>query len=153
MIAKTEIPQLKIDEGLRLKAYFCPAGKLTIGYGHNISANPTYNGKDIPNIIDEELAESLLQNDVKIVVKALTHSYPYFAQAMPEVQNVLVNMGFQMGVPKLMTFKATLHHLERSEFKEASICMLDSKWAKQTPSRAKRLANRIFNCQSGGEDA
>lgn len=33
------IQQLIIDEGLRLKSYYCPAGYLTIGIGRNLEGN------------------------------------------------------------------------------------------------------------------
>ena len=46
-------------EGLELKSYYCPAGVLTIGYGHT--------GKDVyeEQTITEKEAECLLINDLK----------------------------------------------------------------------------------------
>ena len=41
------LDRLKRHEGLRLEAYVCPAGALTIGYGHNLDQHP------IPNVGDE----------------------------------------------------------------------------------------------------
>ena len=56
---------IKEAEGLRLKAYICPAGKNTIGYG---SA-----GSDIhPGmVITQEEADELLARDVKVVTDQL----------------------------------------------------------------------------------
>lgn len=57
-------------EGLKLKPYFCPAGVLTIGYGHT--------GKDViasKNITIEE-AEALLRKDVDYYVGAAIQASP-----------------------------------------------------------------------------
>lgn len=53
------IEKLKQLEGYCSKAYKCPAGVLTIGYGHT--------GKDVfeGQVIDERGAESLLREDLK----------------------------------------------------------------------------------------
>lgn len=52
-------------EGLRLKAYRCPAGKLTIGYGHT--------GPDVfPELeITKEKAEELLSEDTNRISQAI----------------------------------------------------------------------------------
>ena len=51
---------IKRFEGLRLKAYLCPSGKPTIGYGHT---------KDVKlgDVITEEEAEQLLLEDLIVV--------------------------------------------------------------------------------------
>jgi lysozyme len=50
---------LKEFEGLRLRAYKCPAGVWTVGYGHT--------GKDVEPymLISEEQAEELFRNDLR----------------------------------------------------------------------------------------
>ncbi len=48
---------LKTHEGLRLQAYVCPGGVLTIGYGHTGDVKPLQQ-------ITKEAAEALLQQDV-----------------------------------------------------------------------------------------
>lgn len=58
-ISKKGIELIKKWEGCRLKAYYCPAGVLTIGYGHT--------GKDVKwgMVITESKAESLLVKDLE----------------------------------------------------------------------------------------
>lgn len=64
---------IKKYEGLRLKAYKCPAGKLTIGYGHTNNVRPD-------DVITEAQASELLIRDVldvegainRLVTKTLT---------------------------------------------------------------------------------
>jgi lysozyme len=59
------IELIKLYEGLRLKSYRCPAGLLTIGYGHT--------GPDVleGQSITEKMAESLLFLDVQEALNSL----------------------------------------------------------------------------------
>jgi len=52
---------IKKFEGCKLKAYLCPAGKLTIGYGHVISPHEQFNSP-----ITEKDADRILENDLKV---------------------------------------------------------------------------------------
>jgi lysozyme len=52
-------------------------------------------------------------------------------------------MVFQMGVAGVSKFKRFLAAALAEDWQRAHDEMLDSKWAKQTPSRAKELA-RVF---------
>jgi lysozyme len=53
---------------------------------------------------------------------------------------VLINMGYQMGLGGVLGFTTTLSLIEQGKYNEASLQMLKSKWAKQTPNRAKDVA-------------
>jgi len=55
-------PIIKKYEGLKLNPYLCPAGLLTIGYGHVIL--PSDNIKK-DGVISPEQAEDLLERDIK----------------------------------------------------------------------------------------
>lgn len=55
---------MKEHEGLRLKAYRCPAGVLTIGYGHTINVKPG-------DVISKDTADRLFVEDVECVEKQL----------------------------------------------------------------------------------
>lgn len=59
MICKEALDIIKESETLQLKAYICPAGILTIGYGHT--------GPDVKPgmVITKEQAETLLQQDLE----------------------------------------------------------------------------------------
>ena len=58
-VSENGIKLIKTFEGCRLKAYKCPAGIPTIGYGHthNVNMNDT---------ITQEQAEAFLRHDLKI---------------------------------------------------------------------------------------
>ena len=125
--------QLLIDEGLRLKPYRCTAGKLTIGVGRNLDDRG----------ITEPEAMGLLDNDIRRVWGELMTTIPWAIRAPEVVQDVLVNMGFNLGLGGLLGFKRTLAHLEAGAYQQAADAMLDSRWAEQVGERAQRLARQI----------
>jgi lysozyme len=59
---------------------------------------------------------------------------------------VLIEMVFQLGVGGVSKFKKMWSGLQEQDYNEASIQMLDSRWAKQTPSRANSLAQVMKSC-------
>jgi lysozyme len=127
------LDELKRDEGVRLKAYRCTAGKLTVGIGRNL---------DDKGITLAE-AEALCRNDVAEVIESLDRRLPWWQGLDDARQRVLVNMAFNMGVDGLLQFKATLALVQARRFAEASGAMLASLWAKQVGPRAIRLAGMM----------
>ena len=117
-------------EGLRLKPYTCPAGHLTIGYGHNLDANG----------ITLEIAEELLKTDLAYARMEVGAKIPCSSKLNEARQYVLVDMAFNMGIGRLLTFKKMLAALQEGYYERAAHEMLDSKWAKQVGQRATTLA-------------
>lgn len=62
------------------------------------------------------------------------------ANCNPARQDILISMAYQMGVDGLSLFKGTLASIAAGDFNAAANGMLDSLWARQTPSRARRHA-------------
>ena len=60
-----------------------------------------------------------------------------------EVQQILVNMCFNMGAPNLSKFKKFIKAIHDEDWATASVEMLDSRWASQVGDRANRLSDRI----------
>jgi lysozyme len=135
--------QLQRHEGLRLEAYYCPAGKLTIGYGHNLEAWPVHGVKKEGDVISREKAEELLVEDVSGVVDELDTRLPWWRELSVPRQGVLLNMAFNLGWPRLSGFVKMLHALEAGDWHRAAREMLDSKWAEQVKSRAAELATQM----------
>lgn len=122
--------QLVVDEGLRLKPYRCPAGKLTIGVGRNLEDRG----------ITQAEALVLLENDISAFWGQLCVSLPWLLQAPEPAQEVLTNMAFNMGLTGLLGFKTTLGLMQGGRYAEAADEMLRSRWAGQVGERARRLA-------------
>lgn len=108
-------------------------------------------GWDVPTFgigftwITEEESEYLLNRRVSMIRERLTASIPIFDSLPGRVQDILIEMGFQLGVVGLLKFKRTLAAINKGDYEEAADEMLDSKWARQVPRRAKRLATRMRN--------
>ncbi len=130
--------QLTIDEGVESQAYKDSLGLLTIGIGRLI--DPSVPGSGLrPDEI-----EYLFNNDLKDRIEKLSKEIPWFLELDEARQGVLLNMSFQMGVTGFLKFKNTLALIKEGRYTEAATAMLQSKWAKQTPKRAARLAKQML---------
>lgn len=118
------------DEGYRQFPYRCPAGKLTIGIGRNIEECG----------ISRDEALFLLDNDIDSCLHDLRSSFNFFDALNEPRKIVLLNMCFNLGIPKLMQFRKMREAIEAQDYVEASKQMLDSDWARQVGNRAQRLA-------------
>lgn len=127
------IDQLKRHEGIRLKPYRCTAGVLSIGYGRSLETKG----------ITLYEAEILLNHDVGAVVSSLKNELIFWERLDHVRQEALINMAFNIGVTGLMKFKKTLSMIAGGDYLDASIEMLDSKWAIQVPKRAKELSEQM----------
>jgi lysozyme len=128
--------QLKGDEGVKRSAYQDHLGFWTVGVGRLIDARK--GGGLRPVEID-----FLLQNDIEDRINALKAKLPWFFTLDEARQGVLLNMAFQLGTDGLMAFANTLKLVAAGKYAEAADNMLLSLWARQTPARAKRLAEQM----------
>ena len=129
--------QLRRDEGTKAAAYNDSLGFLTIGVGRLIDSRKPGSGLR-PDEIDY-----LLRNDINDRTQALTKALPWFSALDDARRGVLINMAFQLGTAGLLGFKSTLALAAAGKYAEAAEQMLKSKWAAQTPARAKRLAEQM----------
>lgn len=129
--------QLRRDEGTKATAYQDHLGFFTIGVGRLIDSRKPGAGLR-PDEIDY-----LLRNDIADRAAALTKALPWFDRLDEARQGVLLNMAFQLGTAGLLGFKSTLALVAAGKYAEAAEQMLKSKWATQTPARAKRLAEQM----------
>lgn len=124
--------QLWDDEGFRSKPYLCSAGKLTIGIGRNIEDNG----------ISKEEALVMLRNDIMEVRVSLMR-YNWFNRLNDARQDAILNMAFNLGLPRFLTFKNMISALVEGDYDLAADEALDSKWATQVGGRADRIARLI----------
>jgi lysozyme len=61
-------------------------------------------------------------------------------------QEIIVEMVFQLGKNGVSKFRNMWKALAEKNYIGASYEMLDSRWAKQTPNRAKNMANQMKAC-------
>lgn len=132
------IAQLRRDEGERLSVYFDTLGFATIGIGRMVDARRGGG-------ITREESTYLLMNDINKIDRQLQERLPWVVTLTPERRGVLMNMAFQLGIDGLMSFKRTLAFVQQGEYAKAAEAMLASKWATQTPDRAKRLTQQLLS--------
>ena len=130
---KDLLNRIKHHEGYRSRVYKCTEGYDTIGYGFAI--------KDLE--MDEDIAEEILIRKVEKLIKRVRSKFDWLDSVPREVQGVLVEMSYQMGLSGVSKFKKALHAMQMFQWKLAATELLDSRWAKQTPNRAKELSDII----------
>ena len=127
------IERLKVSEGFRESVYKDILGIDTIGYGFAI--------KDL--VLSEKISDMILKEKVEALIGRIENTFDWFVEMPPEVQSVIVECCYQLGLYGFSKFKKTIAHLKEKEFKQAADEMLDSRWAKQTPNRANMLAQIV----------
>ena len=126
--------RIKAHEGLRLKPYLDTEGHLTIGYGRCL---------DKIGISHAE-AELLLKADIARAID------DFYRLPIPIIQNcnanrrrILCEMIFNLGLHGVLGFQKMLSAIERGNYNEAAVQMVDSRWAEQVGIRAKLMAQTM----------
>ena len=127
---------LEDEEGRERSAYQDSLGYWTIGIGRLVDARKG------GGLADEEI-DYLLANDIKRKTLEVAKALPWISTLNDARQGVLVGMAFQLGTAGLLTFKNTLAKIQAGDFEGAAENMRISKWATQTPERAKRMAEQM----------
>ena len=148
------VNKLIAHEGLRLAVYKDSLGIDTIGIGRNLVGrgitDEELDWMDIPNMdaiyehgITEADAMYLAKNDIAIVEDELCRAHECVADLDAVRQLVVMDMAFNMGVPRLCKFKKMWAAIHEGDFATASVEMLDSRWAKQVKGRAIKLSEAM----------
>lgn len=124
---------LKRHEGFRSKPYKDTVGKITVGYGRNLD--------DVG--VSKQEAQIMLKEDINQAMAELLSLEEFRRVSNPVRREVLINMCFNLGYPKLMGFVKMWLAIEAKSWETAAEEMLDSLWAKQVGSRATELAEMM----------
>lgn len=135
--------QLIAHEALRVWPYDDKTGKrvtalpsggnLTLGVGHNLFARA----------LTRDQCLLIFRDDLAITIGELVTAFPWFERLDPARQAVLVDMAFNLGIPKLTKFAHALAAMAHGHYREASVHMLESDWADQVGNRALTLATMM----------
>ena len=136
--------RIKKHEGFVPKIYRDSLGYATIGYGHLVL--PTDHFEDGVEYSKEELNEVFEKDfeNAQTNANKLIGDIPLVYQA----KEVICEMVFQLGIGGVSKFKNMWKALEEGDYYTASVEMLDSRWAKQTPKRAESLSNIMKQCRN-----
>jgi len=137
------LESVKKHEGYRNKVYLDTLGKRTVGVGHLCVEDFWEDGKEY----DEDFLMGILEKDLQSAIdqaddmcKGLTIS--------DDAKIIIIEMIFQLGGTGVSKFRKMWQALQQDppDYAEASVQMLDSRWAKQTPNRAKEMAEHMKHC-------
>lgn len=129
------------EEGFSSKPYICTEGYPTVGYGQRIGAQ----GVDVSLYefeLPEPVARQWLQENIRQLENTLSR-YSWYQQCNADRAAVLVSMAYQLGLYGLLRFRKMLAAIEDNDWEEAAREALDSRWAKQTPRRARHHAEAL----------
>ena len=138
-------------EGFRSQVYQDSLGIDTVGIGRNLEDRGLTKDEldylDIPNVravyehgITYADAVYLACNDISIVEDELLSHHPCVDELSAQRQMCLIDMAFNMGVPRLLKFKKMWAAIYDGDFATASKEMLDSRWSTQVGKRSMKLA-------------
>ena len=128
--------QLKIDEGVKYEIYKDHLGYPTFGIGHLITENDPEHGEPDGKEISEDRVNEVFATDVAKFVSESKILFPDLDELPDVAQQVIVNMAFNMGRPRLSKFKNFIAGVNDRDWTRAAEEMMDSRWATQVGDRA-----------------
>ena len=135
--------QLEIDEGVKYEIYNDHLGYATFGVGHLVlESDPEY-ADEIGTPVSESRVIEAFEQDCENVLRDCNILYEDFDDLPEEAQQVIANMMFNMGRPRLSKFKGMKRGVDSRNWNAAADEMVDSAWYRQVTNRANRLVDRI----------
>lgn len=108
-------------------------GNMTIGVGHNLQL-PLSN-----NVIN-----FILEEDINEAIRSLDRHISWWYSLDDVRARALIELTFNMGIGKLLTFHNMIEHLKLGDYKQAASHLLSSLWADQVgTTRSTRIAYMI----------
>ncbi|MCY2724301.1 glycoside hydrolase family protein [Klebsiella pneumoniae] len=146
---------LRFDEGEKLKLYKDTEGYWTIGIGHLVTKNPSKEqaiacldkelNRVTSGVISKSESEQLFNLDISRALRDIERSElsSIYIQTNGPRRAALVNLTFQLGLAGVLKFRKMIQYLKVGNYEAAADEGLDSKWARQTPNRARRVSEVI----------
>ena len=134
---------LKVDEGVVYEIYNDHLGYATFGIGHLVLETDPEHGQAVGTPVSEERVDECFEKDVQTVIEDCKKLHDGWDGYPEEVKQVIANMMFNMGCPRLSKFKGMKAGVDARDWNEAADQMVDSRWYKQVTNRADRLVQRM----------
>ena len=133
------LKSVKAHEGFRNKVYKDTLGKRTVGYGHLCVEDHWEDNREytVPEL--ERVLEADLNNAIQ-GAEELCSDCPVLED---QAKEIIVEMVFQLGKTGVSKFRNMWKALKVPDYPTAAKEMLDSRWAKQTPGRAKEMSDHM----------
>jgi lysozyme len=138
------LESVKKHEGYRNKVYLDTLGKRTVGVGHLCVEDFWEDDKEY----EESFLMEILQKDLQEAIRGAKELMDEHgcADIDERAEEIIIEMVFQLGRTGVKKFRNMWKALSEHNYIGASFEMLDSKWAKQTPNRAKDMADQMKAC-------
>jgi len=137
------IESVKKHEGFRDVVYRDTLNKRTVGFGHLCVEDHWEDGKKY----DKVYLEKILEEDLQYAINQ-GEGMCQDLKVSDDAKFLIIEMIFQLGSAGVQKFRNMWSALKEDppNYEEASVQMLDSRWAKQTPNRAQEMAGHMRNC-------
>ena len=135
--------EIASDEGRRNAVYLCSMEKRTVGIGHLITADDPEWPMEVGDTVSDERVDEMFDSDIAVTIDDCRIIFNDFDAFPEEAQLCLANMCFQLGRPTLNKFKKSIAYANDHQWGDLAEEILRSRWARQTPNRAKRISDRL----------
>ena len=130
---------VKAHEGFRNSVYKDTLGKRTVGYGHLCVEDHWEDNREytVPEL------ERVLEADLNNAIQGAEELCSDCPDLKDQAKEIIVEMVFQLGKTGVSKFRNMWKALKVPDYPTAAKEMLDSRWAKQTPNRAKEMSDHM----------
>jgi len=135
--------QLEIDEGVKYEIYLDHLGYPTFGIGHLVRKDDPEHGQEVGTAVSADRVAEAFESDLEGVLSDCRKLYPNIDDLPEEAQQIIANMMFNLGYPRLSKFKNMKRCVDDRDWISAGDEMMDSRWYNQVPNRAGRLVDRM----------
>ena len=137
------LESVKKHEGYKNLVYLDTLGKRTVGVGHLCVEDFWEDGKEY----EEDFLMDILKKDLQQAIRQANLKCEGL-KISDDAKIIIIEMIFQLGGTGVSKFRKMWQALQQDppDYAEASVQMLDSRWAKQTPNRAKEMARLMSEC-------
>ena len=137
------LESVKKHEGYRNKVYLDSLGKRTVGVGHLCVEDFWEDEKEY----EESFLMDILQKDLQGSIDGAEELCEGL-KISDDAKIIIIEMIFQLGKTGVSKFRNMWKALKQTppQYDVAATEMLDSRWAKQTPGRAKEMSDHMMSC-------
>ena len=135
--------QLEVDEGCVYEIYNDHLGYATFGIGHLVTESDPEQGQSLGTPVSSDRVAEAFESDIQSVLRDCNILYSDFHNLPEGAQQVIANMMFNLGRPRLSKFAGMKRGVDARDWNQAADEMVDSAWYRQVTNRADRLVERI----------
>jgi lysozyme len=146
---RTLIRVLSLNEGRHATCYHDTRGIPTVGIGFNLHRHDAREklealGCDYDAVVagahalEEDQIDALLETDLCTAISDARQLFPNFDSLSTPRQIVLVDMAFNLGLPRLSGFRKMIAAVIAEDWNRAADEMIDSRWYREVGHRGRR---------------